>query len=353
MSTTPQAPTIASMPISELSAAIENAVNSGYPHVFLGPPGLGKTQISIQTAERLGMQYTESVFRDIGDAYMPYVTPANGGPAHLTYHYAPAIPYEGNTAFDDRPILYNLDEFTTYNRLCQNLMLKVLDEWRISEAKLRKDVTIVATGNRTWDHAHTEQLSSALANRAIILHLDPDVDYWVSYAIRKNFHPIVISWVHFDATNLFSFDPKAHAAGDYPFPSPRSNEKLSTLCHLLDAGKLSDRLFRSLVCGTIGMSRGIKFAGFTRIQNELPDFAAILAGKKVRHPQDASVIFASITALLQKSTKDNLQNVLTWIGGLPAEWHLLFTKQLSISTPHLTNTAPFSKWLVEHSSTLS
>jgi hypothetical protein len=313
------------------------------------------TQICIQTAEELNFQYAESVLggRDIGNLFMPFVAPGNGGPAHLVHHYNPAIPYQGNSAFDARPIIYNLDEFTTANRLMQTVLLKVLDEWKIGEAPLREDVIIVATGNRTWDHANVEQLSSALANRGTILHFDPDVDFWISYGIRKNFHPLLFAWIHFDPTNLFSFDPKAHMAGDYPFASPRSNEKLSKLCHLRDAGEISDRLFRAECCGTIGMARGTKFAGFIKIQNELPDFDAILAGKKAKIPDSGGVLYASIAALIQRSTKDNLDNVCRWVGLLPPEWHLQFTKQVSVSAPHLCMTKAWGTWLVEHSSTLS
>ncbi len=350
----PQAtPIVSTVPISELGPAIKVAAKTGTPLVALGPPGIGKTEICKQVAKELNFQYTESVFRDIGDAYMPYVTPANGEPAHLSFHYADAIPYVGNSKFDSRPIIYNLDEFTTYNRLCQNLMLKVLDEHRIAETPLRDDVVLIGTGNRVYDLAHVEQLSSALANRGTILHFDVDVDFWISYAIKKNFHPLLFAWIHFDASNLFAFDPKAHMAGDYPFASPRSNEKLSRLCHLRDKGELDDRLFRAEACGTIGMSRGTKFAGFIKIQNDLPDFEAILQGKKTRIPEQGGVIFASIGALIQKADKNNLNHVCNWIGQLPSEWHLLFTKQVSTSAPHLCLTQPWSKWLVEHSSTLS
>lgn len=353
MPTSDSAPIIATAPISELPAAIEVAVHTHTPLVSVGPPGLGKTEITKQVATRLGYQYTEAVFRDIGDAYMPYVQPSNGKAAHLTFHYSSRLPIVGNPAFDDRPVLFNIEEFTTYNRLCQNLLLKVLDEWRIGEADLRSDVVITATGNRSWDHAHTEQISSALANRATIIHFEPDLDYWISYAISKDFHPLVIAWVKFDPTNLFHFDSKAFLAGDFPFPSPRSNEKLSRILHLRDKAGMSDRLFRAEVCGTIGMSLGTKFAGFVKIQSELPDFDAILAGRRAKVPTNPSVLYASMYALIQRADRQSLGNVCLWIDTLPPEYHLLFTKQVATSKPALVATSAWGKWLTEHSSTLS
>jgi hypothetical protein len=346
-------PVIATVSIAELSAAIGVAASTRTPLVGLGAPGIGKTEIMKQTASALGYQYTEKVLRDIGDAYMPYVSPGNGKAAHLEFHYDPALPIVGNPAFDSRPILLNWDEFTTYNRMCQNFLLKAFDEWKVGSASLRPDVVQVATGNRSWDHAHVEQFSAALGNRGTIIHFEPDVDFWISYAISRDFHPLVIAWVKFDPTNLHSFDSKAHLAGDFAHPTPRSNEKLSRLLHLRDKSPFPDRLFKAEVCGTIGMARGTKFAGFIRIQSKLPDFNKILAGKPQPVPDDPSVLYASMYALIQRADRQSLGNICSWIDNLPPEFHLLFTKQVATSKPDLLPTAAWGKWLTEHTSTLS
>jgi hypothetical protein len=352
-------PVVAAASIAELGPSIEVSVATHTPLIALSAPGLGKTEITKQTAERLGMQYTEQVLggRDIGDVMMPFVDRGNGSGAHLTFHYNPRIPYLGNPAFDSRPILFNLDEFTTANRLMQNLLLKVLDEWRIGDIDLRPDVTLIATGNRIWDKAHTEQLSSALANRGTILHFEPDLDFWLAYAMDHNFHPLVLAWVRFDPTNLFHFDSRQFLAGDYPFPSPRSNEKLSRLLHLHDAGKITDRLFKAEVQGTIGMSRGTKFAGYVRLKDQMPDLDSILASeqgaRKARIPTDPAATYATLAALIQRSKRDSLPNICIYADRLDPEWHLLFTKDLSRSKPELVPTAGWSKWLTEHSNTLN
>lgn len=351
-------PTVSTVSVAEWPNAIRAAAKTRVPHVGLGHPGLGKTQLAIQTAEALGMQYAEAVFRDIGDAYMPYVTPkSNGDAAHLTFHYASSLPIVGNPAFDDRPILFNIDEITTYNRLCQNLLLKVLDEWRIGEAKLRDDVAIIATGNRIWDKANVEQLSSALANRADIVHYESDLDFWLDWAMRSDIHPLVMAWVKFDPTNLYHFDSKAFQAGDFPFPSERSNEKLSRLCHYRDGADLSDRLFRAKACGTIGMSRGTKFAGYVRLQHEMPDTGKILASpdgaRKAKIPESPAAIYATMAALIQRVDNQSLSNVCIYADRLAPEWHLLYTKNLSQAKPALVPTAAWGQWLTEHTNTLS
>jgi len=347
-------PLISTVSISELPKAVEIAIRTRTPLVGLGAPGIGKTEIMKQTAASLKYAYTEKVLRDIGDAYMPFVASNQGTKAHLEFHYDASLPIEGNPAFPlNQPILLNFDEFTTYNRLCQNFLLKAFDEWKIGSAKLRDDVVIVATGNRSWDHAHVEQFSAALGNRGTILHFEVDTDFWINYAVTRNFHPLVMAWVKFDPTNLFSFDPKAHMAGDFAFPSPRSNEKLSRIVFAWQDGLMSDRLFRAEVCGTIGMSRGTKFAGFSKIQSKLPNFDAILAGKAAKVPEDPSVIYASLYALIQRADRNTLNNVCLWIDQLPPEYHLLFTKQVATSKPALVASSAWGKWLTEHTNSLS
>ena len=168
--------------------------------------------------------------------------------------------------------------------MMQNVLLKVLDEWIIGEAELRDDVSIVATGNRSWDRAHTEKLSAALGNRANIVHFEADADYWINWGINHNIHPLVLAWVKFDPNNLFSFDDKAFMAGDFAFPAPRSNERLSNLMHAKEQMDIALEVFRVTVCGAIGQARGIKFASFIRIQDQLPDLDAILEGRKQPHP---------------------------------------------------------------------
>lgn len=354
MSNSTTSPVVSGVSIAELPAAVKVSHATRTPLIVLGPPGAGKTEIMKQVAASLSLLYTEIVVRDIGDAYMPYVVPPNGGPAHLSFHFNPSLPIVGNPHFSsDQGVLLNFEEVTTYNRLSQNLLLKALDEWKIGHARLRDDVTIVATGNRIWDHAHTEQFSSALANRGTILHVEPDVDFWINYALGRDFHPLVIAWVKFDATNLHSFDPKQFMAGDFAFPSPRSNEKLSRLVYAWEQKLMSDRLFRAEVCGTIGMAKGTKFVGFIKIHSQLPDFDAILKGKTARVPDDPSVLYASLYTLIQKADRNNLGNVCKWIDQIPAEFHLLFTKLVATNKPILVATNHWSKWLVEHSSTLS
>lgn len=334
--------------VGDYHEALRASVATNVPLVVLGPPGCGKTQMAQQFAPALGYQYTELLLagRDIGDVMMPFVANGHSGPPHLEFHYNPAVPYEGNPNFDDRPILLNIDEFSGANRLMQNVLLKVLDERRVGEARLRDDVRIMATGNRALDMAHVEQLSAALANRATIITLQPDLEAFIQYGIAKNFHPLVVAWVKFDPDNLFSFDDKQFLAGDHAFASPRSNERLSNLLHHHESQQLSPSVLRAMICGNIGQARGIKFYGYLSIQKELPDIQSIVRGTGGIIPKDPSVLYATLVALVQHASTTNLKNIVTYVKLLDPEWQAAFQPMLVNAKPKLQNTPAWGEFCV-------
>ena len=352
MTTTPD--NIRTLSIRHLFDAIKLSVVTGDPLVILGPPGIGKTQIAKQAARDLNYSYTELLLagRDIGDIMLPYVAKGDSPNAHLRIHYSPKIPHVDNPLFDG-PTLLNIDEVTGAKPMMQNVLLKVLDEWIIGETLLRDDVRIIATGNRSWDHAHVEKIGAPLANRANIIHFDPDVEFWLQWGLKNNIHPIVLAWVRFDPTNLFQFDPKQFMSGDYAFPAPRSNERISNLCHTKDKDGISAELFRAEACGAIGQVKGLKFTGFLRIQDQMPDLFDVMDGKTTKIPDDPSVIHTCLYALIQRADREHFENILGWVGNLPNEWHMMFTNALVNTKPNLIATSAWSDWMLKHPDAIS
>jgi hypothetical protein len=319
------------LPIGKLVDCIKTCMAAGNNLVVYGPPGIGKTQIAKQAAKQLGRIYAEMLLagRDIGDLMMPYVEPGNG----LVFHYNKAIPIEGNPEYDGKPTLLNIDEFSGAQRLMQNVLLKVLDEKKVGEANLHPNVWIMATGNRSFDLAHVEQISAALSNRAQFVTVEPDLQAFLHYGVANNFHPIVLSWVRFDEENLFSFDSEAFLAGDVSFPSPRTNEALSNMLHVRDAQSIDNDVFRNLCCGTIGAARGIKFTGFVKIANDMPDLDALLKGTKQPVPKDPAVAYATLYSLVQKTQRESLQHAVDYIERFEPEWSEMFISAMTTTKP--------------------
>ena len=338
--------------VGELADTLRHAIGADINCVVMGGPGLGKTQIAKQVAAAESMQYSEMLLagRDIGDVMMPYVEPSEG----LTFHYNPAIPINGNPNFDHEiPTLLNIDEFSGANRLMQNVLLKALDERLIGEAKLQPKVSIMATGNRAWDLAHTEQLSAALGNRATFVNVEPDLEAFLHYGVAHNFHPLVLAWVKFDPQYLFRFDFDQFLAGDPAFCSPRSNERLSQILHQRDRVSMSDNIFRALVCGTIGAAIGIKFTGFCQMEKDLPDIRAMLNGAQQHHPKDPSVIYATIFSIVQQVSEKSLKNALDYVSGFQREWGQMFVSSFVPAKPDLIATSEWGEFVSENANFLA
>lgn len=329
---------IVTLPIGELKAAIRSHAAMNVPLIIVGPPGCGKTQIMAQAADEDGALYTELLIagRDIGDWYMPFVD--NGG---LKFHYNEAIPLVGSKWDTDKLVYLNIDEFSGGKPLMQNQLLKALDEFMIGADRLSPNTRIFGTGNRAWDLAHVEQLSAALGNRATFITVEPDLDAFLAHGIRRNFHPITLAWVKFDPTYLMSFDAEQFLAGDPAFCSPRSNERLSKIQSEFDKGTMSMRVFTALVCGTIGQKVGIKYIGFTKIREEMPDIPSILAGNfaSAKIPKSPEVLYAVIFSITQRTEKVTLPNALGYIERLNPEWQSMFSNALSTAKPNLVATA--------------
>lgn len=333
------------LPIGKLHETIAKCRTARINLVVLGPPGCGKTQIAKQAASQLSMNYAEMLLagRDIGDIMMPFVDPDE---RKLTFHYNPSIPIQGNGAFDS-PTLLNIDEFSGATRMMQNVLLKVLDEHKVGEASLRSDVWIMATGNRSFDLAHVEQISAALSNRASFVTVEPDLQAFLHYGVAHNFHPIVLSWVRFDEENLFSFDREAFLAGDTAFASPRANERLSNLLKVRDSEGMDDDIFRNLAAGTIGQARGIKFTGFVKIAKDMPDLDALLQGHRQPIPKDPAVIYATIYALVQKMDRSNLKHAVDYVQRFEPEWSQMYITAVTKAKPQIVANKDWGQFIAK------
>lgn len=324
---------LVSLPVGKLLPTIKHCISADINLIVMGAPGIGKTQIAQQAAATLNMQYAEMLLagRDVGDVMLPYVNPDMSG---LSFHYNPALPIVGNPRFDG-PTVLNIDEFSGAQRLMQNFLLKVLDERKIGEAKLRDDVWIMGTGNRAWDLAHVEQLSAALGNRATFVTVEPDLQAFLHYGVANNYHPIVLSWVRFNEDNLSHFDREAFLAGDPAFCSPRANERLSNILKERDASTMDDDIFRNLCAGTIGKVQGIKFTGFVKIAADMPDLQALLSGVRQPTPKDPAVLYATLVGITQKITRANLQHAVNYIERLAPEWQQMFITATTEAKPEV------------------
>lgn len=326
------------MKVTQITGALKSLVKIKQPVFIWGPPGVGKSQVVSQTAEKMGLELVDirAILLDPVDLRgLPKI-----GDGNVSQWCPPAfLPTKG------RGLLF-LDELNAAPPLVQAACYQLVLDRRLGEYVLPAGWSIIAAGNREQDRAVAHRMPSALANRFVHLEFDVDVEDWVSWAFQASILPEIISFVRFRPGLLHSFDPETD---DKAFPSPRSWEFVS---RLVGSGP-EPSILKEMVAGAVGKAAAAEFAGFLKVWKELPDARTIIAdplGTPV--PADPAILFALCSLLGHHSHDKNTGPVLAFAQRLPAEFSVLLVREAVRRNNEITQTLAFSKWAKAHSDVL-
>lgn len=105
---------------------------------------------------------------------------------------------------------------------------------------------IFMTGNLPDEQTHSEPLSHAITNRAMVVQLEPSPSVWLDWAIKNNIHPLVVGFLS-DESNcneLFNARPSNNTYC-YAYTSPRAWAACSRVNYKFDENygiKTSDNI---------------------------------------------------------------------------------------------------------------
>lgn len=195
---------------SELSAALAALIPTSHPVFLHGPPGVGKSSLVRQAAERLGLDVCDvrAVLLDPVDLRG---IPAVNGDHRAHWCQPDFLPRDG------QGVLF-LDELAQAPPLVQSACLQLTLDRRIGEYTLPEGWTVIAASNRAEDRAGAHKLISPLLNRFVHVDLEVSVDDWQEWALQSGVSADVRSFIRFRPGLLFQFDP---SAGARSFPTPR------------------------------------------------------------------------------------------------------------------------------------
>jgi len=185
------------------------------PFIFLGPPGIGKSEIIRQAAQEcqreLSVYETPGLYpTDIRG--LLYLTSDNE-----TRFSKPAILCE-----DPNQVIF-FDEISSSPAAVQVALQRIFLERKLGDYEFR--ALPVAAGNRPEDHSGATTLVKSLMDRVFIREIVPDVDVWLEDYARHYVHPYIVSYIsaHRDAFYVLGSTP-----GERP-TTPRSWTQLSEL----------------------------------------------------------------------------------------------------------------------------
>lgn len=334
------------MNAQQLASRLSVLLPAGKPVLIVGQPGIGKTDIVHQVAQRIGYDLW------IGHPAVADPTDFKGMPA-LVNGSAEWLPYGDLRALLNakRPTIAFLDDLGQAPAAVQAAVMQLIGARRVNGHILPDCVVFVAATNRRQDKAGVAGLLEPVKSRfATILQLEPDIDSWSQWALAAGLPIEVIQWARFRPDCLVDFKPTADIVNSC---CPR------TLAHCADSVRLG-LTDRETIAGSIGDARALELVAFLAVWRKLPDPDAVLLDpSSAIVPTDPATLYAITGALAGRATLGNGARVLQYAERLPEAFNVLLTLDArrrvnaDQGDGSFESLAEFKRWAAAHGSALT
>lgn len=223
---------------------VQNSHGMRFSYMLHGRPGIGKTQIVEQLARYMGgrlydIRLTQIEVSDLRG--LPYYNHET----RTTEWYRPQ-----DLPADTEPAVLFLDEITAAEPHLLPTVYGLLQERRVGVHKIPDNVIIVAAGNTVDDGAVAYEMTTAVANRLVHMHVQADAEDWLrNYAVPNNLHPTVSAFIR-ARPELLETSVECQRAQKLVAATPRSWDRVSQIMNAV-----SDRRIRQImIAGTVGDS---------------------------------------------------------------------------------------------------
>ena len=320
---------------SELVPALAECAKANTPTCIWGHPGVGKSQIAAQVAASLGRKLFDIRAANLDAVDLRGIPYVDGG---RTRWATPGfLPYP-----EDGPSLILWDEVNRAATMVQNGLLQLIQERRCGEYVMPPDVVQFACVNYETDGGGVQRMTSALSNRFVHLHLEPDANDWVKWAVVSGVAFECIAFIQFRPELLNRFDPKEKA-----YPSSRSWGQFMSEIVKRNAPK---NIEHALFSGCVGESTAQEFSAFVRDFRQLPNIQAVFMNPQAAIlPTSPSAMYAIAAAVARTITPSNCGRGIQYLDRLPAEYGVYSLRLACAVSPSIQSTPEFIAWGIAHS----
>lgn len=250
-----------------------------------GPPGVGKSALVREAAERLGMPCVTLLGTQIAPEDLIGVPRIRRLPSGRdATEFCPPAAVLRDSAF----VLF-VDELNSAVPDVQKTFYSLILDRRLGEYRLPEGSRVVGAGNRAEDRALVRPMPTALANRMIHVALQPSAEAWLDWAATAGVHPLVLAFVRTRPQRLVE-SPPADATPAYP--TPRAWHMLSDAL-----ATVPDRLWHAVAVGSVGERAGTEFHAFARRAREVPSVEELASGARPV-PDEPDLQYFAATAVL-------------------------------------------------------
>ncbi len=284
------------------------------PVMLWGPPGVGKSQMVAQVAEKNAVE--------VIDIRLSQMEPSDlrGIPFRDNHTVEWAIPAMlPDVSRHGRNGILFLDEITSAAPSVSAAAYQLILDRRLGQYRVPEGWAIFAAGNRQGDRGVTYSMPAPLANRFSHFEVDTNLDDWVAWAYAHHIDERVIAFLRFRPDLLFDFDP---AHNPVAFPSPRSWEFAHRALQ-----KFSERpdLLTGALQACVGPAAGVELNAFISNLDHMPDLEAIVRGDDIAAPKEIDLQYAVASALVGHAIRAKLTdsadhvhgNILNYAGRFP------------------------------------
>lgn len=261
------------------------------PLMVWGSPGVGKSSIVRQVCEDRGIEFIDVRLAQMEPCDIRGLPVPNREEKVMDWFVNGNWPRDPN----GKGVIF-LDELSAADRSVAVAAYELVLDRRLGKLyQVPPGYLIVAAGNNATDKAIACTMSSALANRFMHVELKEDAEAWLSWARQNDVHPAVIGFLTYKPGLLFNMDGENLGRG---WPSPRSWERVSQLCHMYRDQQ--DTLLRKLVYGCVGNGAGVEFMEFYKINAEFDNILDVMTdpNSKIKIPDRADQKYAMCSAMV-------------------------------------------------------
>ena len=354
---------VSTISTSQVVDCLNLCKEAGAAVLLWGPPGVGKSAIVRQFAERVArlplFEISLSQYEPVDMKGIPGLVDGSddgGRPARYTRFFPPDF-------LPRTPAVIFFDELGSAlpatQVACQRIVLdRSLEGWRAHD-----ETFIVAASNRRIDKTGVHALPLALDNRLVHFEVVPSVDGWIDWLLAAKrgdkaesaAASLVASFAGFRPDLTHCLDGHGAANDVHGFPTFRSWEKVCDfLAHRIrKSGRPDgDAILSACIQGVIGVSTGLLFGAFLRLQSSLECLKDILAGRDFELPKNHDARWALVGSLAQHSQNGQARNVWRVVDAFEradaGDLAIHLVRQCKVVSRAFVMSPEFEKWAASH-----
>lgn len=301
---------------SEAKPIIKFAIEKGFNLMLVGPPGCGKTYMVNQVCKEL--QADLEVF---------YASTMD--PTYITGYPFPKKTADGETNEADF-LLYGQmkklmtatrltvgfwDDFGQASKAVQSSAMNPLQVKIVNGQKLPDCVRWIIATNSKEHGANVQGILEPIKSRMhIILHIVPDLDDFLAYWLAESLPVPIYVYLRNNPSRLFDFKPSQDIL---PYPCPRAWENAGRMM----AEDPDDNILMFLLAGAVGEADAMGVLQTMEMMKKMVDPELPLKDpNNAPIPDETTVLLGLIGAMIYRTTKKNVKNLLTYARRLPIEF---------------------------------